>query len=463
MSRATTAEGEARTLTTGTPLAIAGALIVSAAMLGLAALVYLIPPTPRWHGPIYERGAALFSRFLFNSEFAPISQRWFISLFVGLVLVAWMGYALALFGLYRGGRRLGWILAIGALLATSVAVLFPASLTHDLFAYLGFGRIGAIYGLNSYQVPLTTLARQGDVAALHYPAPHPSIYGPLWTMIVTAVAWTFQRLPLVPQLIALKMVDAVALVGAALAARSFVAVRHRALADVAMAAVLLNPFLLLEGPANGHADLPMVALMLAGVALLERGSTADSLSPDALSSRFSAATLTRMGWLLIGLSVAVKFVSLAFVPMLMLAYCLAPGSKHRIRALAEALGFTLLPLVVTYAPFWTGFGTFGGIFGWATHRTVVREGLLGPALVVALYVAVLVWQSRSPAPRLAPAWSAWSLAAVLLAFPTQLPWYMGWPVGVALIQWRRKYVAITALCLAMAFRAMFYYIVQRAA
>ena len=149
-----------------------------------------------------------------------------------------------------------------------IACIFPTSLTHDLYAYLAFGRMGPLYGLNPYHETLRQLAHLGDVAALYYPAPHSSVYGPIWTLLTELIASTLRSVALPAQLIVMKLIGAASLITAAVSARAIAMKWSPRHADLALVAVAFNPMLMLEAAGNGHNDMLMVALLLAGMALV---------------------------------------------------------------------------------------------------------------------------------------------------------------------------------------------------
>ena len=177
----------------------------------------------------------------------------------------------------------------------ALAFLFPPALSADVYAYAGWGRMRALHGWNPYTHTLSELAALGDPAAGLIPVPAPSNHGPVWNIAASGLVALLARAGLWWQVTALKALAGLALVIAAFAARELTRVYQPRHAELTLVAVGLNPVLLIEGTGSGHNDIVMVALMLAGLAAHARGSS-------------------RAGYLLVGLSGGVKFISLAIVP-----------------------------------------------------------------------------------------------------------------------------------------------------
>jgi alpha-1,6-mannosyltransferase len=419
----------------------AGVALIAGSMLGLAALQYAMPVSLRYPGPMDTFGARQFALWLGVGALTPMSVGAYIWCFRALVVTAWIGYGVVVYaGVRRGVGRPLTILAVASVLGVALAVLFPSSLSHDLYAYLAFGRMKALYGLNPYVHTLDELARLGDIAAFHYQAPVPTVYGPVWTLLASGLAFVLRALSVPAQLVVFKLVEAAAVVGAALAARAIARVWDPRRADLALVAVALNPLLVLEGPCNGHNDVLMVALMLTGVALVVRSSW-------------------KTGYLVIGLSVGVKFVTLAIVPWLILEQVRSmPWSRAGKRA-AASIGLVLLPMLCAFAPFWTGLGTLAGLNTvYNTRSSGDAAARLGGLFVIVLYGAMTVWVHRGRGDRLAPAWTVWSAAAILFAIPGILPWYWSWPTAMTLTRWDVRQRILSAGCCLLGLYWMLHYV-----
>src|SRR4051794_15944232 len=160
--------------------------------------------------------------------------------------------------------RVEWIAAALLLVHLAFALGPPLSLT-DLFNYLHYGRLGAVYGRNPYlDLPLSV---PGDPAYRFTNWHHlPSPYGSLFTLVAYALA----PLPLHAAYWTWKAIAAAASLGC-LALVWWVAVRlgrspHRALVFAG-----LNPLVLVYGLGGDHNDALMLLCALGAVALVVRG------------------------------------------------------------------------------------------------------------------------------------------------------------------------------------------------
>lgn len=411
----------------------AGIATIVLGMLLLAALQYFMPPSVHYRGPINPGGARLTAQWFFGHALTPLSIDAFIWTFRALVAAVWIGYAVVIVSALRLEKLpTAWVLAVAGVLATALAVVFPPTLTHDLYAYLALGRMSALHGWNPYTHTLLELARLGDDAAVHYPVAAPSVYGPFWTLLSSGLAWALRPLALPAQLIGLKLVEVAALVLAGFSARAIARIWDPAHADLALVAVVLNPLLLLEGPANGHNDVLMAALLLAGIALVLRSSW--------------------LGWPVIGLSVGVKFVTLAIVPWLIYRQVRSMRLSRAVTHAAAAIALVVAPLALFFVPYWKGSGTLGGIPAVWSAKAAGHSGAgIGVIIsgLVFLAASYWVWRGRED-DRVAPAWTVWALSFALLAMPIVLPWYLSWASALTFTRWDRRQRWLTAGCIVAA-------------
>jgi len=408
---------------------IAGVVAIVVGMLGLAALQYFIPESSHYSGPIDVYAARHGALWLFGHVPGSISVRAFTETFRVLVAIVWLGYAAAIVSAFRMQRPpANRVLLTAGLLAAALAVLFPPSLTHDLYAYLAYGRMAALHGWNPYIHTLSEFALFGDAAARQYSVDASSVYGPVWTLLCAALATAVAALPLAAQVVSFKLVAAAALVCAALCARVIARVWDPEHADLALIAVALNPLLLLEGPGSGHNDVLMMALLLAGIALVVRRSW--------------------IGWPVIGLSVGIKFITIAIVPWLIFRYVRTMPRRTALLWAAAALGLVMAPILVAFVPFLGGGDVFRGIGTvWSAKASGHPGASLGLLVCVGMYVATSVWLLRGREDdRVAAAWTMWAMTAALLLTPILLPWYLSWPTALTLTRWDRRQRWLTASC-----------------
>jgi len=411
----------------------AGLATIVLGMLCLAALQYFMPPSVHYRGPINPEGARLTAQWFFGHALTPLSVNAFIWTFRVLVVAVWTGYVVVIVTALRLEKLpTTWVLVVAGVLATALAVAFPPSLSHDLYAYLALGRMSALHGWNPYTRTLLELAQLGDAAAVHYPVAAPSVYGPFWTLLSSGLAGALQSLALPAQLIALKLVEVAALILAGFSARSIARIWDSAHADLAFVAVVLNPLLLLEGPANGHNDVLMAALMLAGIALVLKSSW--------------------LGWPVIGLSVGVKFVTLAIVPWLIYRQVRAMPLPRAMGHALAVIALVAAPLVLFFVPYWSGSGTLGGIPAvWSAKAAGNSGASIGVVVSGLVYLAVSFWLWRGrDDDRVAPAWTVWALSFALLGMPIVLPWYLSWASALTFTRWDRRQRWLTAGCIVVA-------------
>ena len=161
-------------------------------------------------------------------------------------------------------------------------MLIPAVTSPDLYSYIAYARIGALYHLN----PLTTLptAIHNDVIDKYvFWVDQPSAYGPTWAVIASFLQWAislFGNTYILPMVIALRVLGfTLHLVSTRLVwsitgkmqqlngHNSPSAYRKRLLATLAFA---WNPLLLFEACVNAHNDTVLLVLLLLVIWTLAR-------------------------------------------------------------------------------------------------------------------------------------------------------------------------------------------------
>jgi len=265
---------------------------------------------------------------------------------------SWVLYGALLALVYRGARfstAWTWRLAVPLLLA--VALAMPAALSTDVFAYVGYARLAVVHSLNPHLHTQVDLVKLGDPTApyLHWPIASP--YGPLWTLLcmaIVAVGRLFSTDGIWGAVVALKLIGGAGVLGMAALLRTLVRRGDDAgRADAAFVLMLVNPVSLCEGPGNGHNDVVMMALALGGlVAWLTpaRGRTRPALAA---------------AWL--GGAAAVKLIPLLLLPWVAIAVLRGGGGWRRLARAAAVVCLGLAPVVLAYAPFWSGGRALGGL------------------------------------------------------------------------------------------------------
>lgn len=308
--------------------------------------------------------------------------------------------------------------------------LAPVLLSHDVYSYVDYARLGVQHGLDPYVHP--PLAAPADPAFAEVTwTEATSAYGPLFTLATYPLAW----LPVGVAVAVLKGVAALSVLGiAALVAR--IAAWRDIDPRRAAAFVALNPLVLVHVVGGAHNDgLTMLLAMLAVAALLSARELAGGVA-------LVAAVATKL--------------SAAFLAPFALLGTRSTGRKYpymeenrpvNLRGfLAGAIGAALAVVVAAWLAFgwdWlSGFGLAGENQDRTSHMSVpitlarltgldpdaVR--LVAAILFAALVAYLLVWTWRGADWVRAAGWAA---VGLLLATAWLLPWYLIWPLPLAAI------------------------------
>jgi hypothetical protein len=315
----------------------------------------------------------------------------------------------------------------------------PVLLSHDVYSYLDYARLGVVHGLDPYTYP--PLAAPGDPAFADVTwTETTSAYGPLFTLATYPLAW----LPVGLAIAVLKATAALSVVGLAAVTARIAAWRGvdplRAAAFVA-----LNPLVLVHVVGGAHNDgLTMLLAMLAVAAIL------------------SAREVAGGGALLA--AVAVKAVAAFAVPFAVIATLGAggggrPRSAPFGRLLTGALAAAAAIGVASYLAFgWDWLHAFelaGENQGRTSYMSIPLAvarltgldpdaiRLLALVLFLTLVLELLLWTYRGFDWIRAAAWTA---AGLLLATAWLLPWYLVWLLPLAAIS-RDRPLRLLALAL----------------
>jgi alpha-1,6-mannosyltransferase len=343
----------------------------------------------------------------------------------------WVGFAVYLGILAtapRLGRRLVWAAILIAVVAFAVA---PVLLSHDVYSYLDYARLGVVHGLDPYVHP--PLAAPADPTYAHVTWPETtSAYGPLFTLATYPLGW----LPVGVAIAVLKAAAGLSVLGLALIA-SRLAARRGADPLRAAAFVALNPLVLVHVVGGAHNDgLTMLLAMLGVAALL----SAREVSGGAA---LVAAAATKASALFIAPFAATATAKQG--PM-----GLKRPNSGRLRPIVGLLLGVVLAAGVIGAAAYAGFGwDWLHAFGLAGENqgrtsymsipiTVARLTGLDPdavrltalVLFLTLFLQLLLWTWRGFDWVRAAAWTA---AGLLLATAWLLPWYLVWPLPLAAI------------------------------
>jgi alpha-1,6-mannosyltransferase len=314
-------------------------------------------------------------------------------------------------------------------------------LSHDVYSYVDYARLGIRHGLNPYVYEPDSAP--GDAAFAHVTwIDAKSAYGPLFTLLTYPLAW----LPVAAAVAALKALAALSVLAIA-----FLVARMAAWRGVeplrAAAFVALNPLVLVHVVGGAHNDaLTMLLATLAVAAILShREVTGGAALGAAIATKLSAAFLAPFA-----------LVGTAASPPTGRKNPYMEGNRPVGRLLAGALGATLAVGVAAYLAFgwdWLhGLGLAGENQSRTSHMsvpiTLARLTGLGPggvrlaaAILFAAVVAyLLAWTWRGGDWVRAAAWAGFSL---LLATSWLLPWYLLWPLPLVAVSRDRTLPLLT--------------------
>ncbi|HEU4706407.1 MAG TPA: polyprenol phosphomannose-dependent alpha 1,6 mannosyltransferase MptB [Solirubrobacterales bacterium] len=367
----------------------------------------------------------------------------------------WAGFG-AYLGLLTGAPRLGRGLVWGAILVLVAAfAAAPVLLSHDVYSYVDYARLGMRHGLDPYVQPPLSAPADPAYARVTWPDTT-SAYGPLFTLLTYPLAW----LPVGAAVAALKALAALSVLGTAALASRIAAWRG---VEPLRAAVFvaLNPIVLVHVVGGAHNDALMMLVATAAVAALltHREASAGAALIAAAAIKLSAAFLAPFALLATGRNVAPRMPTGRKVQALESNRPVGGwGWTFRpvVRLLLGALAAALATGVAAYAAFrWEWLDaldvarenqnrtshlsiptTFARISGLSPHAC----RLAALALLVAFLIYLLVWTWRGGDWVRAAAWAA---LALLLATSWLLPWYLLWPLPLVAISRDRTLQLLT--------------------
>ena len=338
----------------------------------------------------------------------------------------------------RLGRGLVW----GAILVFVAGfALAPVLLSHDVYSYVDYARLGVRHGLDPYVHP-PLAAPQDPVFAQVTWTEATSAYGPLFTLATYPLAW----LPAGVAVAVLKALAALSVLGIALVVSRLAAWRGvdplRAAAFVA-----LNPLVLVHVVGGAHNDgLTMLLAMLAVAAVLSGRELAGGAAiVAAIATKASAAFLAPFA--LTG-SRSPRSTGRKYPYM--------EGNRPVGRFLTGALGAAVAIGAAACLAFgwdWlNGFGLAGENQDRTSHMSIpITAARLTGLDPDAVRLAAAVLFAAAVAYLLAWTWrggdwvraAAWTSLALLLATAWLLPWYLIWLLPLAAISRDRPLQLLT--------------------
>ena len=357
----------------------------------------------------------------------------------------------------RPVRRLFWAATLVLVAAFAIA---PVLLSHDVYSYVDYARLGVVHGLDPYAYPPAAAPFDPAYARVTW-IDATSAYGPLFTLATYPLAW----LPVSVAVAGLKAAAALSVLGiAVLVARVAPA---RGVSPLAAAAfVALNPLVLIHVVGGAHNDgLAMLVTMVGVAAMLSaREATAGAAfaaafaikAPAAIAAPFallsaSGRNYRRAAWrrqgapgrawpagrkpttyagdrpigpdrrLLLGAAPALAAIGVAAFAAFgwnwLDALGLAGENQNR-------SSHTSVPI------------TFARLTG--LDATAVRAGALVLYATLFIYLLVRTWQGAD--------WlrnAAWASFALLLATAWLLPWYLIWTLPLVALSRDRPLQLLT--------------------
>ena len=335
----------------------------------------------------------------------------------------------------RLGREIVW----GAILFFVAGfAIAPVLLSHDVYSYVDYARLGVRHGLDPYVHP--PLAAPSDPAYAEVTwTEATSAYGPLFTLLTYPLAW----LPVGVAVAVFKAVAALSVLGIAALVSRLAAWRG---VDPLRAAtfVALNPLVLVHVVGGAHNDgLTMLLATVSVAALLSaRQLSAGAALLAAIATKASAAFLA-------------PFALLATLPR-----GRKPFTRSAFRPVGRFLAGGMLAAVAITAAAWLAFGwDWLGGFGLAGENQSRTSYMSIPVLTArltgldadAVRLAAAVLFAAAVVYLLAWTWrggdwvraAAWAAMALLLATSWLLPWYLIWALPLVAISRDRPLQLLT--------------------
>ncbi|HST70622.1 MAG TPA: polyprenol phosphomannose-dependent alpha 1,6 mannosyltransferase MptB [Solirubrobacterales bacterium] len=337
----------------------------------------------------------------------------------------WLGF-LAYLGVLATAPRLGRRIVWGTIVFFVAGfALAPVLLSHDVYSYVDYARLGVQHGLDPYVHPPLAAPEDPAYAEVTW-TEATSAYGPLFTLATYPLAW----LPVDAAVAVLKTVAALSVLGLALVV-SRLAARRGVDPLRAAAFVALNPLVLVHVVGGAHNDgLTMLLAMLAVAAIVNgRELSAGAALVAAIATKVSATFLAPFALL---------------------------GSKRRPQLLLGAFGGAIVIAIAAYLAFgwdWlNGFGLAGENQDRTSHMSIpITTARLTGLDPDAVRLAAAILFAATVTYLLARTWrggdwiqaAAWTALALLLATAWLLPWYLIWLLPLAALSRDRPLQLLT--------------------
>lgn len=327
----------------------------------------------------------------------------------------------------RLGAPVVWSLIAVFLAAFALA---PVLLSHDVFSYVDYARLGVVHGLDPYVHPPEAVPSDPAFAEVTWPETT-SAYGPLFTLATYPLAWlgVGTAVAVLKGAAALAVGTLAILVARVAAWRGVDPLR-------AAAFVALNPLVLVHVVGGAHND--GLTMLLAMVAVA-----------TALSTRWAGAGAALVA------AAAVKTSAAVIAPFALVA-SLRRGGSAAVRLLAGALTAALAIVIASWLAFgwdWTHAFTLAGenqdrtsymsIPILLSRLTGIDPDPVRAAALVLYGLAVVFLLVRTWRGHDWIAAAAWASLGLLLATAWLLPWYLIWALPLAAVSRNRPLQLLT--------------------
>ncbi len=288
--------------------------------------------------------------------------------------------------LRQNTRRMWVIVLFGAFLFALVNFfVFPITST-DLYDYVSRGRMSGIYGGNPLvQVPndypfdtfVQLAAWKND----------PSAYGPLWE-VISGLIGRFMAGHLFNTMLGYK---ALAFISYSLSTLTIAAILRDLMPERSLGGTLLfawNPLILVEGIANAHNDMLMVAFILGAFWILNQAAK-NSLSHKNDLSNPRYLIYGCLALLFLTLAILIKFIPILLLPFFL--FYLLSQNKHLKRKIIYLI-LSLVPSTLVIFGYYRIFWDWPGISNVLLHRTeMFRTSLASVTKIILSEVIQPAW------------------------------------------------------------------------
>ena len=371
-----------------------------------------VRPVPRWlAGPFGATGIGLG-----------------VGTLIGVLTLMFVSYAIAVRAADHLSPR-AVLMCIAGLHA--LVLLAPPLVSTDVFSYQAYARMGSLFAANPYVHGPSAIALDPVYPFIGAKWVNtPSVYGPVFTVLSYGLATA----SIAVSALAYKAIAALS--SLAIIAIVWNAARLRGVDQVkAVALVGLNPLLAVYGVGGGHNDMLMLALVVAGVALLLQhrdrlgaGSlviaagvklTAGLFLPFALAGAGGRLSRSRRRDVLIGAGVAAATVAaLGFAVF-------GAGPLHLISSISQSQSEGDWHSIPGFISTRLGLATVGHVTG--VVLAVVFAGVFC-WLVGRVWRGELDWIEAC----------GWTVVALLVTASSLLPWYVAWLLPFAALSADRR-------------------------